>query len=147
MRLLFTDKNGNQWDIQGVNTLLIQDFTGTSIEVRPIKVKTGDTLIAINPCTMNDGSEDALTKGKSYKVISIYGDKIPKIVILNDLGKRHKFLIANLHKYFVSKQNTWQIEVVPQSTSQVDTEPTSYNMQDEIVWATGLDNETLREVY
>lgn len=59
-------------------------------------MKTGDVLIAINPCNMNSDKRPTLTVGKSYIVESVSSSDF---YVIDDEGDNHWFNIKGRPPY------------------------------------------------
>lgn len=59
-------------------------------------MKTGDVLIAINPCEMGSNKRPTLTVGKSYKIKEVYSNDF---LIIDDEGDDHWFNIKGVPPY------------------------------------------------
>lgn len=68
-------------------------------------MKVGDVLIAINPCKMGGDGHNALTIGKSYKVITC---NYEQFAIIDDIKSEHWFTLTHddyhWKKFFSKKE-------------------------------------------
>lgn len=67
-------------------------------------MKVGDILIAIDPCKMRPGGENALTVGKRYKITNINNEYIE---IIDDAKVNHSYNLEgedSWQRFFTAKE-------------------------------------------
>lgn len=67
-----------------------------------LSLKPGDTLIAIDPCTMNSGEGNALIVGKPYTILTVEEDGI---TLQSEVGKYHYFDHKEIVVFFKINQS------------------------------------------
>ena len=68
--------------------------------LRPPSVQVGTVLIAVDPCRMEGGNEEALIVGKEYKVEYVCNGQV---VIIDEGSHEHFFDLDTLNKFFKIK--------------------------------------------
>ena len=83
-------------------------------------MKTGDVIIAIDPCIMDGTDINTLTIGKEYTIVDDIGPGEGYICVKDDIGVYHLFEIDTLYQFFKWEGSDCVINLTPHPINILD---------------------------